>query len=104
MTNFYLLVFTEKLFSCQICHKSYSNKRSLIRHMKVHDETKALKCDVCLKLFSTKSELISHYRTHTGEKSFACQICDRKFAHKQTFYNKFYKKMVFLLCEFYNAF
>ena len=76
------MIFTEKLFNCQICHRSYSSKYSLNRHMKVHDESKAFKCDVCLKLFSTKEELKDHYRTHTGEKPFACQICDKKFARK----------------------
>ena len=75
---------TEKLFSCEICHRNYSNKCSLIRHMKTHNKLKALKCDVCLKLFSTKGELKRHYRTHTGEKPFACQICDKRFSQKQS--------------------
>ena len=73
---------TEKQFSCQICHKSYSNKCSLGYHMKTHKESKALKCDVCLKVFSCKSKLKIHYRTHTREKPFACQICNKKFAVK----------------------
>ena len=86
MRNILVIIFskstilTENLFNCQICHKSYSNKRSLNQHMKFHDESKALKCDVCLKLFSCKSSLEVHYRIHTGEKPFACQICNRKFA------------------------
>ena len=90
MRNLFVIVFskstilTEKLFNCQICHRSYSNKYSLNRHMKVHDESKAFKCGVCLKVFSYKSSLEAHYRSHTGEKPFACQICDRKFAVKQS--------------------
>ena len=76
---FYHEIYAEKLFNCRICHKSYSKKCSLIRHMKIHDSSKALKCDVCLKLFSTKEKLKKLYRTHTGEKPFACQICDKNF-------------------------
>ena len=60
---FYFYVFTEKLFSCQICHRSYSNKYSLNHHMKVHDESKSFKCDVCWKLLGNKSSLEAHYRT-----------------------------------------
>ena len=80
---FYFSIMTEKLFSCQICHRSYSNKYILNRHMKVHDESKAVKCDVCLKLFCNKSSLEAHYRTHTGEKPFACQVCDKRFSQKK---------------------
>ena len=73
---------TEKHFNCQICHRSYSNKYNLKKHMNVHDDSKGFKCDVCLKVFPSKSGLERHYKTHTGEKPFACQSCDKKFAQK----------------------
>ena len=60
--------------------KTHGNQKC--KHMKTHDESKAIKCDVCLKLFSNKSELKAHYRTHTEEKPFSCQICDKKFGRK----------------------
>ena len=70
------------MFSCLVCNRSYLSKKSLNRHMRIHDDSKSITCDVCLKKFSFKSEFDSHYRTHTGEKHFACHICDRKFAQK----------------------
>ena len=82
-----MTLLAEKLFSCQICRKTYCNKQSLNQHMKVHDESKALKCDVCFKLFSHKSGLTRHYRIHTGEKPFACQVCDKKFSQKSSLLN-----------------
>ena len=48
------LFLTGKIFSCQICHRSYSSKYILNQHMKVHDESKNFKCDVCLKVFFKK--------------------------------------------------
>ena len=75
-------LFTDKLFKCQICDKSYSNKHSLNQHMNIHDELKAFKCDVCMKIFDRKSRLIQHFRTHTGEKPFECKACNRKFTLK----------------------
>ena len=70
------------MFSCRVCNRSYLSKKSLYRHMRIHDDSKSITCDVCLKNFPFKSELDNHYRTHTGEKHFACHICDRKFAQK----------------------
>ena len=78
----FVLLLTEKKFNCQVCDRSYSNKRSLNQHMKIHDESKAFKCDICMKIFPSKSKLELHCRTHTGEKPFACRICDKKFARE----------------------
>ena len=75
-------LFTEELFKCQICDRSYLSKYSLNHHMIIHDESKVFKCDVCFKSFVSRSKLKVHYRTHTGEKPFACQVCDKKFALK----------------------
>ena len=62
-----VLITAAKRFDCQVCHRSYSNKYNLNKHMKVHDDSKAFKCDVCLKAFPSKSHLETHYRTHTGK-------------------------------------
>ena len=78
----FVLLLTEKKFSCQICHRSYSTKSNLNKHMKIHDESKAFKCDICLKLFVSKADLNAHYRTHTGERPFGCHICDKRFLQK----------------------
>ena len=88
------MIFAENMFSCLVCNRSYLSKKSLNRHMRIHDDSKSINCDVCLKNFPSKSHLEQHYRIHTGQKPFACQICDRKFAQKsnlvqhQTFHSE----------------
>ena len=77
-----LIKFTEKYFECDVCHRRYSTKGNLKKHMNIHNDSKRFKCDVCLKGFHQKINLTMHYRNHTGEKPFSCHICDRKFAVK----------------------
>jgi len=54
-----------KQFSCDVCYKQFSSKKSLQNHMWIH-KGKTI-CSVCQKLFSTTSNLNLHMRnTHGG--------------------------------------
>ncbi|XP_068165264.1 zinc finger protein 79-like isoform X1 [Antennarius striatus] len=71
-----------KLFTCSICGKKYSRKKSFMTHMRLHTEGKRFSCSVCQKTFQFNVEVVRHMRVHTGEKPFTCSVCGKGFARK----------------------
>ncbi|PSN43646.1 hypothetical protein C0J52_16666 [Blattella germanica] len=67
-------------FSCEICQKSFNHKGHLHRHMHVHTG-EGFSCEVCGKSFTQRGGLIIHMRLHTGDLFF-CDMCDKSFTHK----------------------
>ena len=45
--------------TCEICNKTFKNKYSLVKHIKIHDP-KDLECDLCNKTFRLDSYLTKH--------------------------------------------
>ena len=69
----------KKIYSCEICFKSYNRSNSLRRHLMVHTGEKAYACDLCDKQFSIKSYLTAHRKIHSGETPFGCSFCGKQF-------------------------
>ncbi|XP_077300955.1 uncharacterized protein LOC143921499 [Arctopsyche grandis] len=69
-----------KPYKCEICFKSFARKVYLTGHIKIHTGLKSHKCDICSKPFTQKSNLTIHKRTHTGLKPYKCDICSKSFA------------------------
>ncbi|KAL5256797.1 hypothetical protein ACHWQZ_G011907 [Mnemiopsis leidyi] len=75
---------------------SFLNKQSLQRHIEcVHKKTETSECDVCHKKFAQKATMMRHRRIHLDIKPFKCDICDLSFtqktgmrSHKERHYNK----------------
>ncbi|XP_044742010.1 zinc finger protein 260-like [Chrysoperla carnea] len=70
----------DKPFECGICNKRFSLQRYLVRH----NREKLFPCDICNKQFVNKYSLVRHQRIHTGEKPFICDICNKRFTQKGT--------------------
>ena len=72
----------EKMFSCDVCSKGFSDKQGLRTHfLKVHssaeEQSQARKhiCSKCPKRFYTGNLLSRHEYVHSEKKNFSCKIC-----------------------------
>ncbi|XP_034052700.1 zinc finger protein 2 homolog [Gymnodraco acuticeps] len=69
----------EKPFSCSVCKKYFSHRRSLKHHVRNHKGEKPYSCSFCKKYFTQSGDLNRHMRVHTGEKPYSCSDCDKRF-------------------------
>ena len=65
---------THKPFSCDVCHKTFSQKSHLNRHIKSHGGEQDLVCLVCNRQCKNKLELVRHRAGH-----LACSLCKGLF-------------------------
>lgn len=74
----------ERLFECEHCPATFTEKGNLTRHQLVHTGVKAHQCDICQQSFTLKNALVNHTRIHTKEKPYKCDRCERVFAQLST--------------------
>uniref|UniRef100_A0A0R3T4A8 Protein krueppel n=1 Tax=Rodentolepis nana TaxID=102285 RepID=A0A0R3T4A8_RODNA len=72
----------ERLFTCDVCRKTFKCKEKLNVHKRRHSDKKPFVCEACGKRFLTKAELNTHKAVHSDEKPYNCRICGRKFKTK----------------------
>ena len=54
------------MFTCTVCYKVFTTKRSLIRHTKGHVNIN-FPCNICLKVFTRKEYLANHTKKTHGK-------------------------------------
>ncbi|GIY67016.1 zinc finger protein 649 [Caerostris darwini] len=74
-------------FTCAECHRSFTRKYHLDRHLKISKcsglPMPSFPCELCNRNYTRKDNLREHLRSHTGEvhrrKNHKCQYCDKAF-------------------------
>ncbi|XP_061681126.1 zinc finger protein 268-like [Syngnathoides biaculeatus] len=69
----------EKPFSCAICSRKFARKSVMTAHVSSHTSEKPF---VCAKTFSVKKYMMAHLRTHSAGKPFTCSVCAKGFSTK----------------------
>uniref|UniRef100_A0A914ULJ2 C2H2-type domain-containing protein n=1 Tax=Plectus sambesii TaxID=2011161 RepID=A0A914ULJ2_9BILA len=70
-------------FSCECCPKSFDTRAKLDRHRIVHTRDRPFSCRMCDQRYSQKPSLLAHVRSaHEGLRPFACPHCSKRFQHK----------------------
>uniref|UniRef100_H3B6W9 Zinc finger and BTB domain containing 34 n=1 Tax=Latimeria chalumnae TaxID=7897 RepID=H3B6W9_LATCH len=75
--------YSERLI-CIYCGKSFNQKGSLDRHMRLHMGITPFVCKFCGKKYTRKDQLEYHIRGHTDDKPFRCEICGKCFPFQGT--------------------
>ncbi|XP_057681333.1 zinc finger protein 646 [Corythoichthys intestinalis] len=76
----------KRLFSCNICHRSYRHAGSLLNHKNTH-KTGHFACTFCAKPFTNPMALRNHTRIHTQKKKYACPTCGKAFRLASVLHN-----------------
>ncbi|KAM6951446.1 zinc finger and BTB domain-containing protein 37 [Aplochiton taeniatus] len=77
--------------TCIYCCKSFNQKGSLDRHMRLHMGITPFVCRICGKKYTRKDQLEYHIRKHTGNKPFHCHVCTKSFPF-QAILNQHFRK------------
>ncbi|KAG8447476.1 hypothetical protein GDO86_014825 [Hymenochirus boettgeri] len=75
--------YNERLI-CIYCGKTFNQKGSLDRHMRLHMGITPFVCRFCGKKYTRKDQLEYHIRGHTDDKPFRCEVCGKCFPFQGT--------------------
>nr|CAI5868699.1 unnamed protein product [Callosobruchus analis] len=70
----------ERPYNCEVCGRNFSLYSSLHKHRNIHSERKKFECKVCGKMFNQSSNLNNHLKIHTGERPHVCELCNKSFS------------------------
>nr|XP_019942041.1 PREDICTED: gastrula zinc finger protein XlCGF48.2-like isoform X1 [Paralichthys olivaceus] len=70
---------TSAVLVCIECGRKTNSNSLMIRHMRVHTDTKTFACSICGKRYKSQRNMKEHMQTHTMEKPYSCEICGTRF-------------------------
>ena len=74
---------TQESLTCTRCHKECSSIQALISHISTHERVKSKnECEICQKTFANKRNLNVHLLIHTGGRPYNCSNCNKSFRVK----------------------
>ncbi|XP_057210987.1 uncharacterized protein si:ch73-347e22.4 isoform X2 [Triplophysa rosa] len=72
----------QRPYACPLCPETFIQEESLHAHQyESHQLRESLKCDVCSKTFSSLRNLVKHSLLHNGSTSHACLLCGLSFTN-----------------------
>ncbi|KAK9693563.1 Zinc finger, C2H2 type, partial [Popillia japonica] len=69
----------ERPYICSHCGKDFKQYASLTYHLRSHSDEQPYKCKICGKKYKQSGSLTTHMRVHTGQRPFLCSVCGRGF-------------------------
>lgn len=74
----------ETSYECYICRRVLNSRRTLRKHLLVHEDKCRHVCSYCNKAFKRRQTLKVHMYTHTGDKPLTCKWCEERFSYAST--------------------
>ncbi|XP_026319861.1 zinc finger protein 660-like isoform X2 [Hyposmocoma kahamanoa] len=71
-------------YACYVCNRVLNSRRTLRKHLLVHEDKCRHQCPYCSKAFKRRQTLKVHLYTHTGDKPLSCKWCDERFSYAST--------------------
>ena len=73
-----------RLFTCNLCDKSYTRRDLLQRHKVIHTGIRDHVCTVCNKEFYRKDKLKRHEQIHLKDLNLFCRVCGKHCQRKDS--------------------
>lgn len=72
---------TDRKHECNICHKKFKIRTTLMQHKRTHEAYKPFGCSFCSHRSHTRKDIVMHERIHTNERPYKCTIegCNQAF-------------------------
>lgn len=75
---------SENLFTCDICNKTFANKKNLDQHSQIHMEVPSHTCDQCSKSFTSLNKLEKHKAAGHDQVEHRCNVCRKNIKNEET--------------------
>ena len=73
-----------KGYLCDFCNKTFSAKKNLVEHKKIHTNNFKYKCLLCGKGIASNSKLAMHTLSHINLKLYKCPVCNKTYKYRDS--------------------